>query len=387
VVERCDVPHEELARLFRGALGVERTSSGAVPVRLPDGAWLSLPDAGTREAFRMPLGVRLAFATRATTLELDVIATRLMAPSLRVELFVDGDRFAERRIAHTTEPGVTEDGELVSESAPVPVTLRFDVLPGRDKEVEIWLPSGAVIELRMLRADAPVRQVPDASPCWIHYGSSISHGDWSMAPSDTWPAIAARRAGLDLFNLAVPGGCHLDPFVARAIRDTPATSISLKVGINIAIGDTFKYRTLVAALHGFLDTIRDGHKATPILVVSPIICPILEDSPGPVLPAEEGFAPAPCPAALHDKDALSLRRMRELLRDVVESRSAHDPQLRYLDGLDLFGPLDLADLPDGIHPSPAGYRRIGERFAAIAFGERGLLRPATTDLTPPSPRS
>jgi lysophospholipase L1-like esterase len=26
------------------------------------------------------------------------------------------------------------------------------------------------------------------------------------------------------------------------------------------------------------------------------------------------------------------------------------------------------DLPDDLHPSPAGYRRMGERFAAALFG-------------------
>jgi hypothetical protein len=56
--------------------------------------------------------------------------------------------------------------------------------------------------------------------------------------------------------------------------------ISLKVGVNIAGGASLSYRTSGPALHGFLDTVRDGHERTPILVISPIICPVLEDRSG-----------------------------------------------------------------------------------------------------------
>jgi hypothetical protein len=33
-----------------------------------------------------------------------------------------------------------------------------------------------------------------------------------------------------------------------------------------------------------LDTIREGHKTTPLLVAAPILCPIHEDTPGPSAP-------------------------------------------------------------------------------------------------------
>ena len=52
--------------------------------------------------------------------------------------------------------------------------------------------------------------------------------------------------------------------------------ITLELGINVVNGDTMRERAFVAAFHGFLDTIRDGHPKTPILITSPIICPIAE---------------------------------------------------------------------------------------------------------------
>ena len=42
-----------------------------------------------------------------------------------------------------------------------------------------------------------------------------------------------------------------------------------------------RLRAFGPAVHGFLDTIRDGHPDVPLLVVSPILCPIHEDTPGP----------------------------------------------------------------------------------------------------------
>jgi lysophospholipase L1-like esterase len=63
--------------------------------------------------------------------------------------------------------------------------------------------------------------------------------------------------------------------------------------------------------------------------------------------------------------------MREILEEIVHLRSATDPNLHYLDGLRLFGERDLDELPDALHPSPEGYQRMGERFAAAAFAPSG----------------
>ena len=116
---------------------------------------------------------------------------------------------------------------------------------------------------------------------WVHHGSSISHCMEAYSGSRTWPATAAHLADVNLINLGLAGQCHLDQFTARTIRDTPADLISLKCGINIVNGDTLRMRTFAPALHGFLDTVRDGHPDTPLLVVSPILCPAHEDAPGP----------------------------------------------------------------------------------------------------------
>ena len=53
----------------------------------------------------------------------------------------------------------------------------------------------------------------------------------------------------------------------------------------------------------------------------------------------------------------------------MTQRAADDPNVHYLDGRDLYGEADHAELPlpDRLHPDAAAHRRIGERFAAHAF--------------------
>ena len=106
---------------------------------------------------------------------------------------------------------------------------------------------------------------------------------------------------MELINLGLGGSALLDPFTARAMRDTPADLVSVKIGINIVNIDLMRLRAFGPAVHGFLDTIRDGHPHAPLLVVSPILCPIHEDTPGPSAPdleaLGEGADPLPRPRA------------------------------------------------------------------------------------------
>ena len=84
-----------------------------------------------------------------------------------------------------------------------------------------------------LRTDAPLEPATDhGRRVWVHHGSSISQGSNAASPSTTWPALAASLGGVDLVNLGFGGSALLDPFTARAMRDTPADLLSVKIGIN-----------------------------------------------------------------------------------------------------------------------------------------------------------
>ncbi|MEU2714413.1 GDSL-type esterase/lipase family protein [Streptomyces sp. NPDC007205] len=374
------------ADLVRGALDLERTAHGLLPHRLPARARAQCADPQLAMAESQPSGVRLVFRTRATAIELDTLPTKRVyvgappRPDGVYDLLVDGRPAGSGRVAGGSTLTI-DMAAGTAEHRPGPVgTVRFTGLPDAGKVVEIWLPHNETTELVALRTDAPVEPVPDrGGTVWLHHGSSISHGSDAASPTTTWPALAASLAGAELINLGLAGSALLDPFTARTLRDTPADLISVKLGINVVNNDLMRRRAFGPAVHGFLDTVRDGHPDTPLLVVSPILCPLHEDTPGPSLPdfstLSEGrlrFRAAGDPAETAS-GKLTLGVIREELDRIVRERSAEDPHLHHLDGRDLYGEADFAELPlpDGLHPDAATHRRIGERFAALAFGPGG----------------
>jgi len=374
------------AELLRGALDLERTEHGLLPHRLPARARAQCADGQLAMAEAQPSGVRLVFRTRATTVELDALRTKMAyrgappRPDGVYDLLVDG-RLAARAGVTGGNVRTVDMGGGAAETEPGPVgTVRFAGLPDRMKDVEIWLPWNEITELVALRTDAAVEPAPDRGRrVWLHHGSSLSHGSNAESPSTTWPAVAASRGGVELINLGLGGSALLDPFTARAMRDTPADLISVKIGINLVNADLMRLRAFTPAVHGFLDTLREGHPTAPLLVVSPLYCPIHEDTPGPCAPdlsrLSEGklqFRATGDPAE-RAAGKLTLNVIRDELARIVRQRAADDPQLRYLDGRGLYGEADFAELPlpDQLHPDAATHRRIGERFADAAFGSGG----------------
>lgn len=371
------------AELLRGALDVEHTERGVLPHRLPARAREQIPDDQLAMAQSQPSGVRLALRTRATAVELDVVAGKRVyvgappRPDGVYELLVDG-RLAGRACATDGDTLTIDPASKTVQTRTGPVrTLRFTELPGDEKDVEIWLPHDETTLLVALRTNAPVHLPPAGDrKVWLHHGSSISHGSNARTPTGTWPARAAALGKVELINLGFGGSALLDPFTARAMRDTEADLISVKVGINIVNTDAMRLRAFVPAVHGFLDTIREGHPTTPLLVVSPIHCPIHESTPGPSAAdlgaLSEGrlrFVATGDPTQTA-AGKLTLTVIRDELARIVRQRSAADPNLHYLDGLELYGEADHAELPlpDDLHPDSATHLRIGERFARLAFG-------------------
>ncbi len=372
------------AALLQGAVEISSTALGVVPQRLPAWARAQCGDPQLAMAEAQPSGVRLVFRTRATAVALQALRTRRVYAGLPAR--PDGVyvlMLGEQVLAQASLPGghtLTIDmaaGSAVREHG-APGVLRFDDLPEGDKTLTLWLPHDEAAELIALHSDAPLQPATtDTRRRWVHHGSSISHGSNATAPHAIWPVIAAARGGVALTNLGFGGSALLDPFVARTIRDLPADLISLKLGINLVNTDLMRLRALGPAVHGFLDTIREGHPDTPLLLISPILCPMHETTPGPTLPDAAALARgewrllASGDPAEVARGKLTLQVIRRTLADLVAQRRAQDPNLHYLDGLALYGQADAEalPLPDGLHPDTATHRLIGERFAAQAFVE------------------
>ncbi|GGV08296.1 lipase [Streptomyces litmocidini] len=378
------------ADFLRGHLDVEVTAHGLLPHRLPARARRQIPDDRLAVAEAQPSGVRLAFRTSATTIDLDTLPTKRVyagfppPPDGVYDLRVDGLLTAQATVPGGNLRTITDMQTQTAHLTPGPAgTARFTDLPTGEKNIEIWLPHAEITEVIALRTDAPVTPAPDTGRrVWLHHGSSISHGSNAVFPSTIWPALAASAGDVELVNLGFGGSALAAPFTARAMRDTPADLISVKLGINIVNTDAMRLRAFVPAVHGFLDTLREGHPTTPLLLISPILCPTHENTPGPLMPDLSGGTlkyEATGDPAETAAGRLTLTIIRDVLADIVEQRSAEDPHLHYLDGLDLYGDTDhdRFPLPDALHPGPEGHRRIAENFAKLAFADNGPFAATT----------
>jgi lysophospholipase L1-like esterase len=368
--------------LLRGALELEPTEVGLLPHRLPAWARRQYDDPQLEMVESQPSGVRLVFSTRAIAVELEVRPTKRVytgappTPDGVYDVLVDG-----KLVDQATVPGgnvLTIDittGAISHRPGEIG-TVRVSGLSGEQKTIEIWLPHTETTELVALRTDAPIEPVAGSGRrVWVHHGSSISHGSNATSPTGTWVVHAASLAGVEPINLGFGGSALLQPFVARTLRDLPADLISVKLGINVVNTDVMRRRAFGPAVHGFLDTIREGRSTTPLLVVSPILCPMHENTPGPATwdldalsRGELRFAatgdPADVPAG-----KLTLNVIRDELARIVGQRAAEDPNLHYLDGRELYGPADNAELPlpDDLHPDGPTHQRMAERFAELAL--------------------
>lgn len=365
----------------RGALRLEPTARGVAPHRLPAWALAQAADPQLSMVEAQGAGVRIALRTAATSVTLTAHRTRVTyagapaRPDGSIDLVVDGEVVRRTR----TSGGTTTELDMVTGQPTVipgdDLVATFDGLPARVKDVEIWLPHNETLEIIEVTADAPVAEAPLVGRRWLHHGSSISQGSNAARPTGTWPAVAARLGGVELHNLGFGGAALLDPFVARVMRDTPADLLSVALGINLVNSDLMRLRAFRAGLHGFLDTIRDGHPSTPLLVVTPLHCRIHEATPGPGAFDTEAIAegrlafmatgdPAEVPAG-----RLTLESIRTETTRLVAERQTTDPHLFLLDGLTLYGAADEAAHPlrDALHPDAETHRFIGERFAQHVF--------------------
>jgi hypothetical protein len=245
-----------------GAISIEVANDWVMPWRIPHNE-KDLYAEELVERAAMPAGVRLTFQSNSSWIEGLCDSFPERSP---IDLHIDG-KFA---------------GSATTENQ---ASFLFDDLGSNTKTFELWLPQFGEFRFKGLKIEDDAELATPAeskAPRWITYGSSITHCRDANSPTMTWPSIVARTRGYDLTCLGFGGQCHLDPLVARVIRDREADLISLCLGINIYGASSLNQRTFGPGIIGFVKIVREKHPITPIALMSSIYSPGREDTPNDV---------------------------------------------------------------------------------------------------------
>jgi lysophospholipase L1-like esterase len=295
----------------------------------------------------------------------DTVGTARLPVGVRLELVGTAEALAIEYETATDDLGYRGEGAgtaftLVTgdETASVPAVLgagtaRF-VLGGLarrdpDQSLVVYLPEGMRPRVLGIRVEGGELAPATRGPRWLAYGDSIAEGWIASGPSGAWPAVAARRHGLDVVNLGYAGSARGELPSAQHLAALDADVISVSHGTNCWSRIPFSAELFREDTRAFLALVRQGHPGTPIVVTSPILRPDAETTPN-----------------LLGATLVDLRTvMEELARELI---AAGDEHLTLVEG---GGLVAADDLPDGIHPGDHGHEVLAEVFGGAVAAAAG----------------
>ncbi len=313
--------------LLSGALrGAAWAGDETTPYPRSDPADDRLP-ADTRGTAQIPVGVRLELVGDASGIEIDYACA---TDDLGYRGEGAGTHFSAWR------------GDTELSSAPASAsggTVRLELSGAADAVITVYLPEGMKPTLKDVRATGGALEAAPAGPRWLAYGDSLTEGWIATGPAHCWPALAARRHGLDVVNLGYAGSCRGELASAEQLAKLPADVISLAYGTNCWTRIPHSTALLAANVRAFVSILREGHPATPIIISSPVIRPDAESTPNRL------------GATLAD------------LRGVIEEFAADPGSAGAAGPIELVRGLPLLSgdqLPDGVHPGDEGHAIMAE---------------------------
>lgn len=213
---------------------------------------------------------------------------------------------------------------------------------GADRHI-LYLPEGMKPCVLALRArDGSIEPAPQ-QPTWLCYGDSIAEGWNASGPAYSWPAVAARRKGLNLVNLAYAGSARGEIVSAEALAALPADVITLAHGTNCWTRTPHSEGLFREGLKAFLARVRHGHPTTPIVALSPLLRPDAESTPNAF--------------------GTTLKDLRRCFEDVIRAQAADgDAHLSLVPGRPL---VDASRLSDGIHPDDLGHAQVAAAMVPL----------------------
>lgn len=207
----------------------------------------------------------------------------------------------------------------------------------------IYLPEGMRPIIRGVEAVGGAIEPAPRQPRWLCFGDATTQGWLASSPALAWPAVNARKLGLDLCNLGYAGSVRTDPAAGIGLADTPAELITISLGVN-AWG-RFPHTPAMCAeeVRGLISLVRSGHRDSPIVVLSPLLRPDAEDTA--------------------NRLGATLTELRIAMEEAVRERMiAGDVRLHLVEGSTIVSQSDLAD---GIYPGDDGHIRIAAAVGKV----------------------
>jgi lysophospholipase L1-like esterase len=280
----------------------------------------------TRACATVPVGVRLELTGDATHLDVGYTTTP-------ADL---GHRGAAAGVTFSVWRCATQVDEQPAEIGAGVVRLRLGPATGR---AIVYLPEGLTPVITGLAAVGGTIEPAPSQPRWIAYGDSIAEGWVSSGPAHSWPAVTARRLGLDVVNMGYAGSGRGEIASAEHLAALPADIVTISHGTNCWSRVPHSATLMRAATEAFVRLVRGGHPGVPIVVCSPVIRPDAEDTPNAL--------------------GATLGELRRAMEDAVGATG--DDLVVLVPGRDLLSP---EMLPDGVHPGDLGHQVLAEVIGA-----------------------
>jgi lysophospholipase L1-like esterase len=311
----------------------------------PGTAAVPYPRADPADAARLP-GDTWATASIPVGVRVEIVGD---ATAVEVSYDCATDDLGYRGPAAGTTFTAWRGDELIDERPAVVGrgTTRLALGEG-DGVVTVHLPEGMRPLVLAVQGIGGTIEPAPPGPRWLCYGDSIAEGWAATGPGRGWPAVTARRFGLDVVNFGYAGAARGEIVSAEHLAAVPADVVSLTQGTNCWTRIPHSVDQMRAGTAAFLDVVRQGHPEVPIVVGSPVVRPDAETTA--------------------NRLGATLADLRAAIEEVVQERiTAGDRRLTLVPGGSL---LVAEDLPDGIHPGDEGHERLAAAFGGAVVTAR-----------------
>ena len=180
------------------------------------------------------------------------------------------------------------------------------------------------------------------SRTWVAYGSSITYGANALHGPNAYIQQTARRLGVDVHNLGLPGSCMAEPAMAAHLAGrADADLITCELGVNTV--DWLTAEDFAGRVRHLLATVADARPARPVGVID-------------IYPNRAHQAKDPTGLAARNTPVFA-RIVADTVRDLAR------PNLHHIEAATIVGGADWLTT-DLLHPSDDGHVHMGERLAA-----------------------